>query len=194
MEFVIATHNPKKREELARVLGTLGFSLVDVPLPEVEETGLTFEENSRLKALSGCRATGLPCIGDDSGLCVDALNGEPGVFSARYAGEHGNDDANMNLLLEKMQFAQTEGRTARFVCAICCAFPDGSEIMSRGTCEGRIVFKRVGEFGFGYDPIFLPDEVPGFTMAQLNAAQKDKISHRGRAISLLFDQLKRLET
>jgi len=192
MEFLLATHNAKKRAELARMLEPLGFSLGDVPLSDVEETGTTFAENARLKAASGCEESGLPCIGDDSGLCVDALNGAPGVYSARYAGEHGNDGANIRKLLEAMQDVPENERTARFVCAVYCVFPDGKEVSVRGTCEGRIAFAEAGEGGFGYDPVFLPDEVPGCTMAQLSAAQKDEISHRGRAIALLCDELRKI--
>jgi len=195
MTVVLATHNAKKRAELARILAPLGHVLADLPLRDVEETGLTFEENARLKAESGCRETGLPCVGDDSGLCVDALDGAPGVFSARYAGEHGNDAANISLLLDKMKDIPEQRRTARFVCAICCVFPDcrefpgGREITLRGACEGKIAFERIGAGGFGYDPVFLPDEAPGLTMAQLSPEEKDKLSHRGKALALLLENL-----
>jgi len=189
MTLVLATHNEKKRAELARILAPLGHTLADVPLSDVEETGLTFEENARLKAVSGCRESGLPCVGDDSGLCVDALDGAPGVFSARFAGEHGNDQANNAKLLLLMNEVPEETRTARFVCAICCIFPDGRELTLRGTCEGKIAFEPTGTGGFGYDPVFLPDEAPGFTMAQLAPEIKDKLSHRGRALALLAERL-----
>jgi len=189
-DIVVATHNRKKRKELTRMLEPLDFSLADIPLPDVEETGATFAENARLKAAAGCRATGLPCIGDDSGLCVDALNGEPGIYSARYAGKHVDDNANTRKLLNKMHDVPTSRRTARFICAICCIFPDGREIHTEGSCEGNIAVAPAGEGGFGYDPVFLPDEVPGFTMAQLSATQKDEISHRGKAITLLCNELR----
>jgi len=195
MTIVLATHNKKKRAELARILAPLGHELADVPLTDVEETGLTFEENARLKAASGCRETGLPCVGDDSGLCVDALDGAPGVFSARFAGgnkvdaQHGDDGANIAKLLDMLRDTPEERRTARFVCAICCVYPDGREITLRGTCEGRIAFGRVGAGGFGYDPVFLPEEAPGFTMAQLSPEIKDKLSHRGKALALLAEKL-----
>jgi len=185
MKLVLATHNQKKRAELARILAPLGHELADMPLSDVEETGLTFEDNARLKALSGCRESGLPCVGDDSGLCVDALNGAPGVFSARFAGEHGDDAANTAKLLRLLRDIPEEQRTARFVCAVCCVFPDGKEIIVRGTCEGKIAFEPAGTGGFGYDPVFLPDEAPGLTMAQLDAQAKDSISHRGRALEEL---------
>ena len=189
MTLVLATHNAKKRAELARILAPLGHTLADLPLSDVEESGLTFEENARLKAVSGCRETGLPCVGDDSGLCVDALGGAPGVFSARYAGEHGNDAANVAKLLGILNTIPEEARTARFVCAICCLFPDGREIALRATCEGKIAFEPTGSGGFGYDPIFLPEEAPGLTMAQLPPEAKDRLSHRGKALALLAEKL-----
>ena len=196
MNIVIATHNAKKQEELARIVAPLGYAVADIPLPDVEETGRTFEENAALKAESGCRESGLPCIGDDSGLCVDALNGAPGVFSARFAGSHGDDAANTAKLLDLMKDIPEERRAARFVCAVCCAFPDGRKVMARGVCEGAIAFAPAGEGGFGYDPVFLLDEIhetPRYTMAQLGATQKDAVSHRGRALAQLAERLKSLE-
>ncbi|MDR2687258.1 MAG: RdgB/HAM1 family non-canonical purine NTP pyrophosphatase [Oscillospiraceae bacterium] len=190
MTLVLATHNAKKRAELARILAPLGHTLADVPLSDVEETGLTFEENARLKAASGCRETGLPCVGDDSGLAVDALDGAPGVFSARFAGKHGDDAANIAKLLDLMRDIPEERRAARFVCSICCLFPDGREITLRGACEGKIAFEPVGTGGFGYDPVFLPDDAPGRTMAQLPPETKDKLSHRGKALALLAEKLR----
>ena len=189
MTIVLATHNAKKRAELARILAPLGHDLADVPLSDVEETGRTFEENARLKAASGCRESGLPCVGDDSGLCVDALDGAPGVYSARFAGEHGNDAANIAKLLDMLKGVPEEQRTARFVCAVCCIFPDGNEITLRGTCEGKIAFEAAGEGGFGYDPVFLPQDAPGLTMAQLAPGTKDTLSHRGKALALLAERL-----
>jgi len=192
MTLVLATHNPKKRLELARILAPLGHTLADPPLSDVDETGLTFEENARLKALSGCRETGLPCVGDDSGLCVDALGGAPGVYSARFAGEHGNDAANIAKLLDLLRGVPGESRTARFVCAVCCLFPDGREIALRAACEGKIAFEPAGTGGFGYDPVFLPAEAPGLTMAQLSPGVKDTLSHRGRALEKLGARLREL--
>jgi XTP/dITP diphosphohydrolase len=192
MKIAIATQNPNKQAELSRILQPFGVSSVDIFTQEVEETGGTFEENARLKALAGCRAKGFPCIGDDSGLCVDALNGEPGIFSARYAGEHGNDKANIEKLLKNMENIQENDRTAQFICVICCIFPDGREIAVRGVCEGKIAYAPRGKGGFGYDPVFLPNEFSGeVTMAQLNAAQKDEISHRGKALLLLRSELEK---
>jgi len=189
LDIVIATHNAKKRAELARILQPLGYNILEAMLPEVDETGATFEENARLKALSGTKHSGAICIADDSGLCVDALDGAPGVDSAIFAGEHGNDAANNAKLLKQMQNIALSQRTARFVCVICCIFPDGREIYARGTCEGSIALGLTGEGGFGYDPLFLPDEAPGLSMAQLSAACKDDISHRGRALALLAEKL-----
>ena len=186
MQVLIATHNPKKLAELRRILLPLGHEAVLLPnLPDVEETGATFAENARLKAAAGCAFSGLPCVGDDSGLCVDALGGAPGVYSARYAGEHGNDGANVRKLLHEMRDVPAQRRKARFICAICCLFPDGREIALERACEGSIALAPAGEGGFGYDPVFLPDAYPGRTMAQLDAAEKDAVSHRGRALAAL---------
>ena len=192
MDIVVATHNAKKREELARILSPLGYKIVALPLSDVEETGATFEENARLKAKSGCKESGLPCIGDDSGLCVDALNGAPGIFSARFSGSHGDDAANISKLLKTMENTQIEDRSARFLSAICCIFPDGNDLVTHGICEGKIAFEPMGTGGFGYDPVFLPDEFPGYTMAQLSATQKDSISHRSRALAQMAKLLNAL--
>jgi XTP/dITP diphosphohydrolase len=190
MEIVIATHNEKKRAELQRILIPLGgFRVVSRELSDVEENGASFEENARLKAESGCYESGLPCVGDDSGLCVDALNGAPGVYSARFSGTHGDDAANIKKLLYLMQNVEISLRSARFICSICCKFPDGREIVAQGSCEGKIALASVGTGGFGYDPVFLPEEAPGLTMAQLDRVQKDAISHRGKAMACLVRQL-----
>lgn len=191
MKYIIATHNMKKRNELARILEPLGVEVLTaeqagVELTDVEETGTTFEENARLKSESGCRETGMPCIGDDSGLMVDALDGAPGVYSARYAGDHGNDPANIALLLENMKDVPDEKRTARFMCTVCCTYPDGSEIVVNGKCEGKIGYEPKGDGGFGYDPIFM---VGDKSFAELTAEEKDKISHRGNALKALAEAL-----
>lgn len=193
MKFLIATHNEKKKAELQRILKPLGITIctaddLNLDLTEVEETGTTFEENAYLKAKSGCDESGLPCIADDSGLEVDALNGEPGVYSARYAGEHGNDALNIQKLLENMKNVPDEKRTARFVCSVCCCFPDGEKIIFRGTCEGKIGYEPVGENGFGYDPVFY---VGDKTFAQMTAEEKDPLSHRGKALNMLCEGLKK---
>ncbi len=191
MKYIIATHNMKKRNELARILEPLGVEVLTaeqagVELTDVEETGTTFEENARLKSQSGCKESGMPCIGDDSGLMVDALDGAPGVYSARYAGDHGNDPANIALLLENMKDVPDEKRTARFVCTVCCTYPDGKEIVVNGTCEGKIGYAPKGDGGFGYDPVFM---VGDKSFAELSAEEKDEISHRGNALKALAEVL-----
>lgn len=191
MDFLIATHNKKKKEELQRILSPLGVSVktadeVGIELTDVEETGTTFEENAELKAVSGCRESGMPCIADDSGLSVDALGGEPGVYSARYAGEHGNDKKNNDKLLEKLKDVKREDRTAKFVSTVCCVFPDGRKFTVRGECKGLIGFEEKGHNGFGYDPLFCVGEK---TFAELSAEEKDKISHRGNALRKLAEVL-----
>lgn len=191
MKYIIATHNMKKRNELARILEPLGVEVLTaeqagIELTDVEETGTTFEENARLKSESGCKESGMPCIGDDSGLVVDALDGAPGVYSARYAGDHGNDPANIALLLKNMKDVPDEKRTARFMCTVCCTYPDGREIVVNGTCEGKIGYEPKGDGGFGYDPIFM---VGDKSFAELTAEEKDKISHRGNALKALAEAL-----
>lgn len=187
MTFVIATHNAKKLKELKRILEPLGFdAVIREDLPEVEETGTTFAENALLKAESACKVTGMPAIADDSGLVVDALGGAPGVYSARYAGEGATDRQRYEKLLEELREVPTEQRTARFVSAVCCVFPDGKILTSEGACEGIIAFEPKGEGGFGYDPIFLVGER---SYAEMTAEEKDSISHRGRALAKLAQEL-----
>jgi XTP/dITP diphosphohydrolase len=195
MDYTIATHNQKKKNELVRILSPIGIKIhidseLGIELTDVEETGTTFEENALLKAESGCRESGLPCIADDSGLTVDYLDGAPGVYSARYSGEHGNDILNNDLLLKNLAGVPEEKRTAAFVSVICCYYPDGTKLFARGECRGRIGFEPAGEGGFGYDPVFLPDEY-GYklTMAQLTSEQKDAISHRGKALKKLAEKI-----
>ena len=196
MTFLLATHNLKKRAELSRILSPLGITVqtaeeAGVSLTDVEETGTTFAENAVLKAESGCRESGMPCVADDSGLEVDALDGAPGVYSARYAGEHGNDGKNIEKLLRVLRDVPPAGRTARFVCTACCMFPSGEKILTRGVCEGTIAFAPSGCGGFGYDPVFLPLEADGRSMAELSDTEKDAISHRRRALEQLADQLRK---
>lgn len=187
MTFVIATHNAKKLKELKRILEPLGFdAVIREDLPEVEETGTTFAENALLKAESACKVTGMPAIADDSGLVVDALGGAPGVYSARYAGEGATDRQRYEKLLEELREVPTEQRTARFVSAVCCVFPDGKILTAEGACEGIIAFEPKGEGGFGYDPIFLVGER---SYAEMKAEEKDSISHRGRALAKLAQEL-----
>ena len=192
--FIIASNNPKKVEELNRILNPLGIVAktakeLGVNLDEVEETGETFIENARLKAKATYQLTGMPCIADDSGLMVDALNGRPGVYSARYSGEGANAEKNNAKLLSEMQNVPVTRRTAKFVTVICCILEDGKEIIAHGECVGRIGYQPVGENGFGYDPLFIVQD--GRTFAQLTADEKDKISHRGNAIRILKKELEK---
>ncbi len=188
MDYIIATHNMKKRDELQRILSPLGIRVLlaeeaGIELTDVDETGTTFEENALLKAESGCKESGMPCIADDSGIAVDYLDGAPGVYSARYAGEHGDDEANNQKLLAALKDVPDEERGAAYVSVVCCVYPDGKVISARGECRGRIGYTPIGNGGFGYDPYFLPEEY-GYekTMAQLTADEKDAISHRGKAV------------
>ncbi len=187
MKFVIATHNAHKVEEFRRILAPLGIEAATADFEDVEETGTTFAENARLKAEAACRATGLPSVADDSGLSVDALGGEPGVYSARWAGEGATDSQRIEKLLQKMENVPASERTAKFVSAIHCAFPDGKSIAVQGECFGTIAFAPAGKDGFGYDPIFL---VGDKTYAEMTGEQKDAVSHRGKALRLFVQALK----
>lgn len=192
--FVIASNNQKKVNELNRILIPLGIMAktakeMNITLDGVEETGSTFVENARLKARAAHKLTGLPCIADDSGLMVDALNGAPGVYSARYSGENATDEKNNAKLLEEMKDIHDTHRNAKFVCVICCILEDGREIIAHGECVGKIAYNLIGEGGFGYDPLFVVSG--GKSFAQLTAEEKDKISHRGNALRILKEQLKK---
>jgi XTP/dITP diphosphohydrolase len=185
--LVLATRNPGKLRELDRILTSQIrlAGLEDFPgAPDVPETGTTFEENALLKARAIMAHTGLAAVADDSGLCVDALNGMPGVLSARWAGGHGDDKANLDLVLAQIADVPDARRGARFVCAAALVFPDSREWVVTGTVEGRLIRVPRGSGGFGYDPIFLPD---GFdlTTAEMTPEAKDAISHRGRAFRAL---------
>lgn len=191
MDFLIATHNVKKRNELQRILSPLGVTVLTadeagVDLTDVEETGTTFEENALLKARSGCKESGMPCIADDSGLCVDALDGAPGVYSARFAGEHGNDAKNNAKLLDLLKDTPTDLRTAQFVSCVACVFPDGRELTVQGACKGVIGYEPKGAGGFGYDPLFYVGER---SFAEFTAEEKDAVSHRGNALRALAAEL-----
>lgn len=193
MDFILATNNMKKLAEMQRILSPLGINVVTakmlgITLEDVEENGTTFEENARIKAVAACRETGLPSIADDSGLCVDYLDGAPGIYSARFSGGHGDDERNNDLLLEKLQGVPVEERGAHYVCAICCVFPDGEEIIVRGECYGTIGFERDGNEGFGYDPLFI---INGKAFGRYTAEEKDKISHRGNALRKLKAELEK---
>ena len=190
MKLLLATQNKHKVEEFSRILAPMGWEILpqDAVCPEldVEETGTTFAENARLKAMALYRATGFPTVADDSGLCVDALDGAPGVYSARYAGEGHDSDANISKLLEELRNVPPEKRTAHFVCSICLVFHERDILTCEGLCTGTIGFERHGNDGFGYDPVFMVGER---SFAQLNGAEKDKISHRGMALRELYTLL-----
>ena len=184
MQLLIATHNRGKLIEYQEIFAGLPFELVtldDVGIKEdVEESGATFAENARLKALAYARQSKLLTLADDSGLQVDALGGEPGIYSRRYAGEHATDPERVNFLLYKLKDVPAEARAARFRCAIAIASPDGELWETDGTVEGEIAFVPRGNNGFGYDPVFYFPKL-GVTMAELPSAEKNKISHRARA-------------
>ena len=190
MKYVLATHNPGKLKEMGAILARFGVEVVspkDLGLTvEVEETGATFAENAMLKAKAICAAAKLPAIADDSGLCVDALNGGPGVYSARYGGEGLDDKGRYMLLLNSMRGQTT--RAAHFACAIACAFPNGDTLTAEGRCDGTIAFAPMGEGGFGYDPVFFVPE-KAKTFGQLTAEEKSAISHRGRALESFVGKL-----
>jgi XTP/dITP diphosphohydrolase len=189
---LLATRNAKKLGELRRILAATGadvelVGLDDVPAyPDTPETGLTFEENALLKARAGAIATGLPTIADDSGITVDVLNGMPGVFSARWAGRHGDDEANLRLVLGQVADVPDEHMGAEFVCAAALAFPDGPEYVTHGRQPGKLIRQPRGEGGFGYDPIFVAVG-NARTNAELTPEEKDAASHRGQAMRALVD-------
>ena len=190
-KFVLATHNPGKLEEMRSILSALGVAVLSPAEAgasiEVEEIGSTFAENAMLKAKAVCAAAGLPAIADDSGLCVDALNGGPGIYSARYGGDELDDRGRYRLLLNSMRGQTT--RAAHFCCAVACAFPNGDTLTAEGRCDGAIAFAPLGTGGFGYDPIFLVTE-KGKTFGQLSAEEKSAISHRGKALAAFTETLK----
>ena len=188
MKLILASKNRHKAQEMQAILGdkiTLvtqdeaGFADLDVV-----EDGKTFEENAIKKAVSVMEASGLPCIADDSGLCVDALGGAPGLYTARYAGEKATDDENIQKLLHELNGVEWEKRTARFVCVIAVAYPDRAPVTFRGECEGFILTEKHGDNGFGYDPIFYVEQFDK-AMAELPAEVKNSISHRSRALAKL---------
>lgn len=190
MEFVAATNNNKKLHEMRRILEKAGHtvkSLSEVGVNvEPPETGKTFEDNAIIKATMICKAVGKPTLADDSGLCVDALGGEPGVNSARFSGRHGDDAANnkkLLFLLERFSYAQ---RTAQFVCALALAMPDGALLTVEGRCEGRIGFAESGGGGFGYDPLFY---IGSKSFAEMTDDEKDAVSHRAVALERLLEEL-----
>lgn len=188
VELVIATRNPKKVEEIRRILAGAAFSLLTLDgfpgCPEVEEGGESFEANALRKAVAVARYTGKAALADDSGIEVDALGGTPGVLSARYAGEGADDQKNLQKLLDELASVPAERRTGRYVCWLALAFPDGRSATFAGTVEGRIGTEPRGSRGFGYDPVFYP-EGEARTFGEMTDAEKDAISHRGRALRAL---------
>ena len=191
-KVVIATNNAHKLEEIARILAPLSWEFVSLrecgEFPEPVEDADSFEGNARIKALAARANTGLAALADDSGLEVDALDGAPGVYSSRFAGEDGNDEANNDKLLALLADVPDEKRTARFVSTIVFVDTDGTELVARGTCEGVIAHERRGRNGFGYDPLFISDDCGGRTTAEVAPAEKDAISHRGRALAAFVRQ------
>jgi XTP/dITP diphosphohydrolase len=189
---VLATHNAHKVAELRRILEGVPIELVsgnDLDLPDIEETGDTFAQNALLKARACAAMTGLPAVADDSGIVVDGLGGDPGVRSARYAGGHGDDAANLRLVLERL--GESTERSARFVCVAALVLPDGTEVTEKGVMEGIITREPRGEGGFGYDPIFVARGEQR-TNAELTSEEKDAISHRGAAFRALRPHLEML--
>ncbi|MEV4435228.1 RdgB/HAM1 family non-canonical purine NTP pyrophosphatase [Streptomyces sp. NPDC049555] len=197
--LVLATRNAGKITELRAILGAAGLDVELVgtdaypDVPDVKETGVTFAENALLKAHALARATGLPAVADDSGLCVDVLNGAPGIFSARWAGRHGDDRANLELLLAQLSDIADEHRGAHFACAAALALPDGTERVVEGRLEGTLRHAPSGSGGFGYDPILQPlDDTR--TCAELTPQEKNAISHRGKAFRGLVPVIRELLT
>jgi XTP/dITP diphosphohydrolase len=197
VKLVLATANPDKAAEIRAVLLDAGVEveLVTRPtdVPEVDETGATLEENARLKAVALCVATGLPAVADDTGLAVDALDGAPGVYSARYAGEAATYSDNVEKLLSELAGVDAPARTARFTTVALARWPDGREVAALGDVEGVIATEARGAGGFGYDPVFVPVEGDGRTFAEMSAEEKHRVSHRGRAFRTLADGLKVVE-
>jgi XTP/dITP diphosphohydrolase len=197
VKVVLATKNRHKLDELHRILSASGLDIellgADAfpDLPDIPETESSFAGNALLKAREIARLTGLPAIADDSGLCVDALNGMPGIFSARWAGRHGDDAANLALLLGQLSDVPDRRRTAAFHCSAAVALPDGTERVVEGTIEGIIIREQRGTNGFGYDPVFIPLGRK-VTTAEMTSEEKDAISHRGRALEALAPVVREL--
>lgn len=193
MKIFIATKNHNKLKELERILKPMGFEVLsendlEKPLPEVEETGTTYEENALLKAHSGLKETGCITVADDSGLSVDILDGAPGLYSARYSGSGATYASNNEKLLAALKGVPRDKRTAVFVSAIACVFPDGREFTVRGECNGYVAEECRGSGGFGYDPLFV---CPSGCYAEMTAEEKDKVSHRGNALRAFKEELKK---
>lgn len=193
-KFVVATRNKGKMREIVGILSRFSFDVISMEqagiLKDIEENGSSFEENAMIKAREIFKLTGEMVMADDSGLEVDYLNGAPGIYSSRFAGEGASDEDRNNKLLDMLANVPFEKRTARFVCAVALIFPNGESFTVRGTCEGYIGTKPEGVNGFGYDPLFYLSEY-NMTMAQIGVEEKNRISHRGRALELMVDLLER---
>ncbi|MDO4420061.1 MAG: RdgB/HAM1 family non-canonical purine NTP pyrophosphatase [Ruminococcus sp.] len=192
-KFVIASNNAHKVGEFKRILSDLSVDVISakeagIDFSDVEETGTTFAENAKIKAMYAFEKCGLPCIADDSGLCVDALDGRPGIYSARYGGENSTDDEKINLLLKELDGVSKDNRNAHFNCSICCVISNDDIITAEGKCEGYIGFDKRGLNGFGYDPVFYLQN--GKAFAELDASEKDSCSHRGNALRIFYNLLK----
>jgi XTP/dITP diphosphohydrolase len=192
VKIVLATRNQGKIVELRRILDGVDVVGLDADAPDVPETELTFAGNALLKARAIAAYTGLPAVADDSGLCVDALNDMPGIFSARWSGRHGDDEANIDLLLAQLSDVPPPHRGARFVCVAAVAWPSGEEHTVEGRLEGHVIGERRGTNGFGYDPIFAPDGDTR-TTAEMSPEEKDAISHRGKAFRALAAVLRQTD-
>ena len=195
-KVVLATRNTGKIREFRRILDELGSQTIELMglenfphLSDVDETGSTFTENALLKAETVCQQTGLPAIADDSGLCIDYLNGDPGIYSARWSGVHGNDSANIAKVLEQLAGVGDDLRSAHFTCVAALAMPDGRTATSEGILHGRILRTPVGDHGFGYDPIFLPVG-SAISLAEFEAHAKDAISHRGQSLRSITPKIR----
>ncbi|MCR5161449.1 MAG: XTP/dITP diphosphatase [Lachnospiraceae bacterium] len=191
-KIIFATGNKDKLKEIRMILSGTGIEIISMKeagvTGDIEENGTTFEENALIKARAVCSMTGFPALADDSGLVIDALNGEPGIQSARYLGHDTSYDIKNNDLIRRLDGVPDEKRTARFVCAIACALPDGRSFTEEAAMEGRIGYEIRGENGFGYDPIFYLPEY-GCTSAEISPEEKNRISHRGKALRAMKDRL-----
>lgn len=190
-EIIFASHNKGKIKEIREILSPLGFMVLsgeDIDLPDVEETGKTFEENAYIKALAAAKKQNIPCVADDSGLCVDAIGGRPGVYTARYAPNR-DFDKGMDKLLDELLQTNSNNRSAYFSCVIVLAYPDGNFKSFEGRVDGSIATRKSGKAGFGYDPIFIPT---GYnrSFAEFDSDEKNKISHRGRALQKFVKYIK----
>ena len=193
MKIVLATKNKGKIREFREALSEIGWEGVPVSeiaeVPDPEETGNTFLENAMQKATAYAMALGMPVLSDDSGIIADILGDEPGIYSARYAGVHGDDEANNQKLIERLRPYSGDDRRAHYVCAVALVFPDGKSVTAEGTCEGILRDFYAGSGGFGYDPLFYLPQF-GKTMAEISLEEKNKISHRGNALRKLIEKIK----